>query len=136
MNALDVLPLAGVVVGAAVCLLGARRQAALRRGEAAPQVTWNPWTELALTLIFTFAGEAFASFFLRSGSLAVAVGAVMGVMSLAGSLNRLQVRQRAGEDSPEVRAHVRGSYLIFCVGLALLVFPCLLWQWLRFSTTP
>lgn len=131
MRIVDILPVAGFLLGGIICALAHRQLRAVRSGNVA-LTEWSLVYDGGLMVIFTLASEAFAVFFLSEYWMAVACAAIISFMSCVGGWNRLKARQKEHTTEPaEAQARVRTSFIIMSSGVELALLSTLAWQLLR-----
>lgn len=131
MSLVDLILMSGCLVCVVSCVFASRLQ---RRVLEGCKVSWSLSQEAGLIVIFSFAGLMFGTFMTGSAWMASAIGAVLSVASVFGSINRLKVRQKEESgDSENVKSCVRKSHLCLCIGMCAGLLMVMTWHWLRLS---
>jgi hypothetical protein len=129
------LPALGILsIGSCALLIAAfqHRHLSIHTDDEAPHdraMPWNLYTEAGVIIMLTFAGLFFASQFLSQREHVIFCSALMAMLSILGSHNRLRVSLRDCKIVEQARRSILINHLFFCCamgcfigGLLLLIF--------------
>ena len=83
--------------------------------------TWNIYTEAAIVIMLTFASLFFASQFFTQREHVMFTSALMAMLSILGSHNRLRAAIRDQKISDKARRRVLLNHLFFCCAMGCFV---------------
>lgn len=117
------LPALGILILGSIGLLIAafqHRRISIHTGDEVPHdrvMPWNLYSEAGVIIMLTFASLFFASQFLTQREHVMLCSALMAMLSILGSHNRLRVALRDPKIDDQTRRSILTNHLFFCCAM-------------------